>query len=205
MMKILKDAFALFMITLVAGAMLAGVYAITKEPIAKAEMEKRTEAYKVVFAGAEFYEEDALKEAVKTAKEDFGNAGFAGVELQDALYVRGADGKPSGCVLTVAGKGYGGQIKIAMGVDANGKITGISILSQTETAGLGTKCEEPGFYGQFANKPAQTLTVVKDGADAPNEIDAISGATVTSRGVTDAVNAGVWFIQNKTQLGGSAE
>ncbi len=204
MKKIIKDAFALFLITLVAGAMLAGVYAITKEPIAKAEMEKRSAAYSAVFANAEFYEDAELKAAVKTAKEELANAGFSGVELKDALYVKGTADQPNGCVLTVSGNGYGGAIQIAMGVDANGKITGISILSHAETPGFGAKCVEPAFYGQFAGKPATELTAVKDGVKDVAQIDAIGGATITSDAVVNAVNAGTWFVNHLTQLGGDA-
>lgn len=196
MKKIMKDAFALFAITLVAGVLLAAVYAITKEPIAQAELEARAAAYRTVFTdAAAFAADDSVDAAVKNAETELAAAGFTGVSVTDALYATGANGETLGCVMTVGGKGYGGVIQLTMGITADGKLSGISILSHSETAGLGAKCTEEAFYGQYAGKPAQQLTVVKNGATADNEIDTISGATVTSKAVTDAVNAGIWFAQ----------
>ena len=207
MKKILKDAFSLFAITLVAGALLAGVYAITKGPIAKAEQEARAQAYSAVFKNAAAFEtDDALTAAVKNADEALENAGFGGASLSDALYVKDANGKTVGCVMTLGGNGYGGVINFTLGVTLDGKITGISILAHSETVGLGSKCTDESFYGQFADKPATpTFTVVKGGAGEVDEIDAISGATVTSRAVTEAVNAGVWFAQEYMQVEGGAD
>ena len=205
MKKILKDAFALFLITLVAGAMLAGVYEITKAPIAQAEQEARAQAYSAVFANAvEFSADDSLTAAVKKADDEFKQVGFGGVALEDALYVKDASGNITGCVMTLGGKGYGGTIRLTMGITTDGMITAISILAHSETAGLGSKCTEPAFYGQFANKPATTFTVVKGGAGNDSEIDAISSATITSEGVTQAVNAGVWFAKTYMGIEGGA-
>lgn len=205
MKKIMKDAFALFAITLVAGVLLAAVYEITKKPIAKAEQEARAAAYSAVFAdAAEFVIDEQLKTAVAAADEELETAGFGGASLSDALYVTDADGEKIGCVMTLSGKGYNGEIQLTLGIGADGKTTGISILAHSETAGLGAKCTDEAFYGQYAGKPAEILSVVKNGADADNEIDAISGATVTSKAVTEAVNAGIWFAQNHMNIGGGA-
>ncbi len=206
MKKIRKDAFALFAITLVAGTLLAAVYAITKDPIAKAEMEARSAAYRTVFAdAAQFEADEAVDAAVKSADEQLAAAGFAGVTIGDALYATDANGEKLGGVMTLGGKGYGGVIQLTLGITADGKISGISILSHSETAGLGAKCTDQAFYGQYAGKPAEMLTVVKDGADADNEIDTISGATVTSDAVTEAVNAGIWFAENYMNIKGGAD
>lgn len=207
MKKILKDAFALFCITLVAGVALAGVYAVTKDPIAKAEMEARSAAYRVVFAdAASFASDDALDEKLENKENLVSTSGIAGATLADALYVKDAAGNTVGYVMTVGGKGYGGTIQVAMGITADWKITGISILSHSETAGLGSKCTDESFYGQFANQPAAHFEAVKNPSNEMSstvEIEAISGATVTSKGVTDAVNLGIWFAQTHMQGGGA--
>ncbi len=88
-----------------------------------------------------------------------------------------------GYVATSASKGYGGDVQIMIGIDLNLKITGIEILEQSETAGLGANCENPEWLSQFVGKSG-TLAVSKDGG----EIDAITASTITSRAVTSAVN-----------------
>ncbi len=202
MKKIAKDAFALFMITLVAGVLLAAVYAVTKEPIARAALEARAKAYRGIFSqAASFAEDETVNKALTTADEALAKAGFAGCKVADALYATDANGEKIGYVLTVSGNGYGGPIDLTLGIGTDGKLTGISILSHTETAGLGSKCTDESFYGQFAGKSATTLSVVKGGANE-TQIDSISGATVTSQGVTNAVNAGVWFVSEYMVGGG---
>ena len=101
-----------------------------------------------------------------------------------------------GYVVTVTDKeGYGGDIKITVGITADGTINGISILSITETAGLGMRATEPAFYEQYQGKQAEKFVVSKDGGDG-EPIDALSGATITSRAVTGAVNAALGYYQN---------
>lgn len=204
MKKIFKDAFALFAITLVAGLLLAAVYAVTKGPIEKANLEARAAAYRSVFTdAASFKDSEQVNAAVKTAGESLKAAGFIGCTLSDALYATDANGEVLGYVMSVGGKGYGGMISLTLGIDNDGKITGISILSHSETAGLGAKCTEESFYGQFTGKTAGKLTVVQGGAN-DTQIDSISGATVTSDAVTQAVSAGCWFAQEYMQGGAGA-
>lgn len=203
MKRILKDALVLFCITLIAGLALATVYAVTKEPITAAELSARAEAYRTVFAdAADFVADDAVDTAVSNSAQICQAAGFDSVTVSDALFAVDADGNPIGCVLTVNGKGYGGTIQLTMGVRADHTISGVSILSHSETAGLGAKCTDEAFIGQYTGKPADTLTVVKTGAKESNEIDAISGATITTNGITEAVNAGLQFVKTNMQTGG---
>lgn len=88
-----------------------------------------------------------------------------------------------GYVAVASSKGYGGDVQIMIGVDLELKITGIEILDQSETAGLGANCENRTWLSQFVGQSG-TLAVSKDGGD----IDAITAATITSRAVTSAVN-----------------
>lgn len=90
------------------------------------------------------------------------------------------------CVLTSA-SGYGGEIKVITGVDTNKCVAGVEILSHSETAGLGANAEKEGFRNQYKGKKAEIG--VNKNISSDTEIQAISGATVTSKAVTSAVNA----------------
>lgn len=78
-----------------------------------------------------------------------------------------------------------------MGVQADGTLNGISFLSISETPGLGMKADTDEFKNQFVGKQTDAIVYTKTGASADNEIDAISGATITSSCVTNGVNAGL--------------
>ena len=87
-------------------------------------------------------------------------------------------------------QGFGGDVTMALGLTADGKISGISFTELSETAGLGMRADEPAFKDQFAGKGGQ-LTLVKGDASGEQEISAITGASVTSGAVISAVNAGL--------------
>lgn len=105
------------------------------------------------------------------------------------------DGSIEGYVLTVTDhEGYGGDIRFAMGIKLDKTVNGISFLSISETAGLGMKAVEDDFKNQFAGKKADHIVYTKNGASADNEIDALSGATITTNAVTNGVNAGLYYV-----------
>ena len=106
-------------------------------------------------------------------------------------------------MITVTTKeGYGGDIQFSVGVRTDGTLNGMSILSISETAGLGMRAEEV-LKPQFANKRAEVFAYTKSGAAAEDQIDAISGATITTNAVTNGVNAGLYYF--RTQLGGGSD
>ncbi len=106
-----------------------------------------------------------------------------------------------GWCVSVASKGYGGLVNFVVGIKADGSVRAINILSHSETPGLGAKSTKPEFYTQFNNKDELPLKVVKGAANNPDEIAAISGATVTSNAVTNGVNEAVnYFNQNLAPL-----
>src|SRR5699024_4500532 len=88
-------------------------------------------------------------------------------------------------------EGYGGDISFSMGVQMDGTMNGISILSINETAGLGMNAQKDEFKNQYSNKNVESFEVTKTGASADNQINAISGATITSDAITGGVNAGL--------------
>ena len=114
-----------------------------------------------------------------------------------------ASGSLLGYVITVTTKeGYGGDIQFAVGVRLDGTVNGMSILDIAETAGLGMRAEDV-LKPQFAGKQTDKFEYTKSGATSENQIDAISGATITTNAVTNGVNAGLYYFQ--TELGGGSE
>lgn len=187
-----KNTISLMLITLIAGLLLGAVYEITKEPIAKENQRAKEEAYKAVFADADSFEEISF-DADQVQKELDGQGLDA--SINEAMKVLDASGQQLGYVLTVTDhEGYGGDIQFAMGVQSDGTLNGISFLSISETAGLGMKAKEDSFRKQFEGKNVDQIVYTKNGASADNEIDALSGATITTNAVTNGVNAGLYYV-----------
>lgn len=190
--KVFKNCLALLLITLIAGFALAVVNEITAKPISEAENKAKMSAYESVFSGAEFKEIQSADKLITAENE---SAPVQNARVDDVLQAVDKDGNVIGYVMSAtSSSGYGGDVKIAVGISvSDDKITGFKVLSHSETAGLGAKCTEDGFQNQFAGKTAGELSYVKNGSASDSEIDAISGATITSSAVTDAVNAATHF------------
>lgn len=155
----------LFVIALVAGVLLGATYFITKEPIARQQAMQSAGARGEVIEGLAMPEENvALTGNVKGS------------------YVTDAGGR----VVEVMTAGYGGEFLVTVGVAPDGTITGVIVGENQETVGLGKNAEKPEFTGLFIGKNGP-LELVKGGATG-NQIDALTGATITSRAVVDAVN-----------------
>ena len=201
MNKIIKNTIILTIITLVSGVALGAVYEITKAPIANAQEQAKQEAYKQVFEDADSF--DDLEVDAKEAAEAVKAAGVDdGAEINEAVEAK-QGGETIGYVITATDpNGYGGDIQVSVGIQNDGTVNGIAILSINETAGLGMKASEPEFYEQYSGKQTDHFYVSKDGGEG-EQIDAISGATITTRAVTGAVNASLGYYQNV--LGGSAD
>ena len=189
MKSMIKDAVILFAITLIAGLCLGAVHFITEEPIRQAEEKALNDSYKEVFAGASSFEEisgftnPAVSDAARWNAEGFGD-----VDINKALTAKDASGNIIGYILDVTTHaGYGGDIEFTMGITGDGVLNGISILNIKETAGLGMRADEV-LKPQFASKSAQTFEVTKTGSTSDSQIDAISGATLSSNGSRDAVH-----------------
>ena len=105
------------------------------------------------------------------------------------IYTAEKNGAVAGYILITTAKGYGGDIKVMTAVDPTGKILAVNILSATdETPGLGQNVTKEDFFSQFKNLSGE-ISVVKNGANsADNEINAVTGATISSKAVTKAVN-----------------
>lgn len=204
MKNMLKDTLVLFVITLFAGLMLGIVYQVTKEPIAAQEEKARQEAFAEVFEAAENFE---TVEGITQEKTDavLTEAGILGVTVDEVVGAYDSAGGLLGyCITVTTHEGYGGDIKLTIGINLEGSVNGISILEISETPGLGMKAESV-LKPQFAGKNAVQFEYTKSGAAAENQIDAISGATITTRAVTNAVNGGLKVFQTCLLGGGGNE
>ena len=189
MKKILKDTLALAIITIVSGVLLGGVYLITKEPIEKQNEKTKIAAYNSVFSDLSTYEMyddlDSLQAVVK-------DSGYSGVIVDEVVYAYNSSKENIGVIVTITDKdGYGGNIKMTVGIDMEGTITVLEILEISETAGLGMKAADKEFRNQYVGINADKVVYTKNGKTDANEIDAISSATITTAAVTDGVNGAI--------------
>lgn len=196
----LKEAGILFVITLISGLMLGFVYELTKEPIRLQQEKAVQEACAAVFSDAQFVEISYVPDenfAAELAAE--------GVKLGTVFEAKDAGDTLLGYVIeTISTEGYGGNIVLYIGVSLEGTLNDISILEISETPGLGMRADEV-LKPQFHQKKVSEFTYTKSGSKAENEIDAISGATVTTKAVTNAVNGGLKVAAKLIQGGASHE
>ena len=192
MNKIIKNTIILTVITLVSGLLLGLAYEITKDPIAQSEENAKREAWQAVFPDASedaFEQTDVDQDIAASVIKDLGIS----ATIDEVCTVDGGD---TGYVITATdGEGYGGDIQVTVGITADGTVSGVSFLSISETAGLGMKATEPSFYEQYVGVQAEQFYVSNDGGQG-EPIDALSGATITTRAVTGAVNAALGYFQN---------
>lgn len=163
----MRYGFILALICIVASGLLSAVNALTKARIvAQAQDEEEVALREVMPGGEEFL-------PVKKGEEE--------------LYykVNDKDGKFVGVAFKAYGDGYSSDIETMVGMRPDGTITNIKILNQNETPGLGTRVTESSFTGQFSNKNIQNL----------NEVQAITGATISSGAVIDSIKEKAKKIQ----------
>ena len=174
------------------------VHEVTLDPIAKAQLAAATKTYKEVFPeAAKFEQTDELTAAVAASADEILAQGFGNVSVDDAQVAEAEDGSVLGYLITASStEGYNGLVQISVGITSEGNLTGLGFLSISETPGLGMKAKEPAFKDQFNGMKAQKLEVTKTDATADNQIQAISGATYTSKAVTGATNAAIYFVEN---------
>lgn len=202
---LIRDAIALFLITMISGLALSYVYEITKAPITDQKVEKKIKANQVVFVDASSFEEDTdlMEQAINTDLTTL-SKDFKGINIDEINKALDSNGDVIGYNIMVTTKqSYKDYITLIVGYTLDGTIKGIEIMTISETAGLGMNATKPSFMNQFINKNVSQFVVTKTGATSEDQIDALSGATITSRAVANAVNAGIGFIDTyATDLGG---
>lgn len=184
-----KNIIVITAITVVAGALLGYVNEITKEPIMEQELLSKQNAYKSVFAEASSFE-DYTNETSEELDTYIAENGYDQESVDEVLIAKDASGQELGYVLGVTThEGYGGDISTYVGLKDDGTVSGVEILSISETAGLGMRANTDEFKSQFADKKVSRFSYTKSGKTADYEIDALSGATITTNAMTNAVNA----------------
>jgi electron transport complex protein RnfG len=218
MKNIIKDTIILLVITLVSGVSLGYVYNITKEPRQKQEDNTKAQAYKTVFPDAKSFSESQIKDFDKidsyilekdkeahSIDADYPNANI-NASIDEIVEACDNSGKCIGYVITVTdNEAYGGKITFSVGIGNDKTIYGISFLSINETPGLGMRAKEDSFINQFKNKIVDYIKYSKSGAASENEIDALSGATITTNAVTNGTNAAIYCFDYLNNGGGENE
>ena len=165
--SILKLGLILLVICALVTLALAAVNYITAPKIAAITEQQENDARAEVLSGADDFE-----------------------ELSDKVYRGVKDGKTVGYAVNVNPTGYGGEISMMVGLDETFQVTGVKIVSFSETPGLGGKASEPEFLDQFKGKGAD-VSVVKGSARNENEVVAISGDNISSQAVTPGVTEAI--------------
>ncbi len=200
MNNIVKNTLILTSITVVSGLLLGIVYDITKEPIAEAQENTKQEAFRAVLADASSFEtmEDFdASEALSILEEN----GYTSDEITEIAEGVDDSGETVGYVINVTShEAYDGDLEVSVGIAADCMVKGIEMLSISETDGLGMKADEADFKDQFKDKKVEKFSYTKSGESGDDKIDAISGATITTNAVTNAVDSALVYFQN--ELGG---
>ncbi len=177
-MKTAKDiarlVLTLFLITAVVAGALAGVNAVTEERIAKSNAEKKQRAIALVLPDAEKAEELPVGENESGIRAVYASSAGYAIEVETA--------------------GFGGAIDMMVGVSRDGKILGVSVISHTETPGLGANAAADNTAGRDFRKGFEGLSgsvaVTKDGG----QVEALTSATITSRAVCAGINAALAYV-----------
>lgn len=174
MKKILNITFRLFFVCLICVAALAGVNAVTADKIAENERQEIQKALAQLIPEAQY-----ISITVDDAEDEFSRI--------DEAYIAVKNDKYAGCAVIIRAQGYGGDIALRVGFDETGRITGIIVGSHSETPSLGAKITEDEFRSQFKGLEADAVL--------GENITPITGATISSRGVAEAVNTARSYME----------
>ena len=185
---IIELTIKLFLTCVIVAGLLGGVNAITADKIAAINLEKTQEAMKLVVADPS----STFSDPMEITAEMEAAAASAGGTVTEAYAVE-AGGAAAGHALKIVASGSQGSIEMMVGLDAEGAVTGVSVVKNSETAGIGSKVieNEPNNKGvpvldQFIGKSAADGTL-----NVGSNVDAITGATVSTKGITTGVNAAI--------------
>ena len=170
-------AVILFLITASVALLLSCTNLLTKDKITENTLLEQTKARTEVMPDAKDFEK------IEFTPDENG--------IVKEIYVaNNANGDCIGHCVSVTPNGFGGAIELTVGFLADNHLSGVEIVSHSETPGLGSKAQEPDFLNQFVNKSIkEPLAVIKNGTPKEDEIIAVSGATVTSTAVKNGINA----------------
>ncbi len=184
MNNIVKVTIKLLLITIVAGALLGAVYSVTKEPIAQQMEKAATEARLAAFPDAADFEEYGA---------DIPNEYSI---IKNVFYAKDSGGNIIGATFGITTKGYNAGLNLTVGISADGTVKRVVIGDNSETPGLGKKAEKPSeLSDKFSGKPIDKPFQMVKAASGEYDIEAIAGATVTSKAITNAVNTAAEFYK----------
>jgi electron transport complex protein RnfG len=188
MRDIIKTAVTLTLICLIVTAALAVTDYVTKDIIVNRTASDAKLIRSQILPAAD-YQPDASAAALIAANPSFRN-------IKETYKAIADDGSLLGYVITASSTGYSGEIDVVTGIDPKGMIVGVNIAQIAETPGLGMKALDKPFLSQLSGfVPSSALNVIKSAKTRPEEIEAISGATITSKAVTLAVQSAVDFAK----------
>ncbi len=195
MKEIIRLGIILMIFCIVAAFSLGMVNEFTKETIKENRIKANIEARKTVFPDAEDFKLLVSKTDSEFEKDDKAEEILNNYPEIAEVFEAMKGGEKIGYVFKALPGGYGGPVEVFVGIDTEGKITGVRVGNNQETPGLGAKSKTPKFYEQYNGLSAFDGVGVSKTEASGNDIKAISGATITSKAVTKGVNYGKNIIE----------
>jgi len=180
-LKMFQPALLLTVLCLITTLLLAATYELTKAPITRQQEQAALEQKQQIFPDGKEFAPVILSEAQTQAMAAKDSS------VLEVSTATDASGKILGYVFVTGSRGYAGNIAATTGIDTQGRIIMVSALAPDDTPGLGKRVEEKGFLSQFAKLDSKVMTSVSNGSGT-QKIDSISGATISSRAASSAVN-----------------
>ena len=144
-------------------------------------------------------------ELIQDCNKELASSDFGDVGVDAAAAAKDRDGALMGWVVNAHSKdSYMGNVAVSVAFESGGTIRGLEFLVLEDTPGLGMRASEDVFKEQFEGKGREALTVTDSGNPGDSQIDAISGATITSKAVTNAVNGAMYYVHHYTEAGEQA-
>ena len=191
--RIPKSVLVIALITLLAGAALGGVYKLTEENIREQKEKAAWQSYQAVVPQAVSFR---AIQAPDIYGKIYGTS-FGRTMINEAVIGMDETGKTVGyAISTTSSEGYDGNITISVGISADGVVNSIAFTELHETPGKGMLAADASFKDQFNGRAVTSFKLLTGAAEASNGIDCISGATVTSKAIVNAVNAALDFFNN---------
>lgn len=174
-----KPALVLLVICFVVGAAMALTNALTEDRIAQRIKETAENSRRAVLPGADGFQ--------KLDIEKIKALGGGEADTIEEAYAAKKNGRAEGYVFLAGPKGYGGEISMTVGINARGEVAGLEIGDNKETPGLGSKAADREFRDQYLDRRFGVIRTVKGKAQKDDEVQAVSGATITSAAVSRGV------------------
>ncbi|WIV10576.1 RnfABCDGE type electron transport complex subunit G [Proteiniborus sp. MB09-C3] len=189
MREIVKLGLILFLITAIAAALLAFANDATSELIAQVQEQESNKARQEVLPSAENF--------VPLDENEFNKIIAENNRIKEIYIGKNSADELVGYTVKTTASGYGGNIEIITGISEDGKVTGMKVVSHSETPGLGANSTKPEFQDQFVGKSVSSNISVVKSAPNDSDIQAISGATITSKAVSSGVNMAIDVFNGK--------